>query len=111
MRRKKVETDPDLLWPVLLDAVSRGQDVRGVNQGAAADVHVVVLLLLEDGRLPGIFPKLSVALLEGIGGVVDPAGYPVAVLPTTLTKCAKLGGELGADHAIKLLWLLPGSNI
>jgi len=41
--------------PVLSNAVGCGEQVRPVDEGAAAHVHVVVLLLLQNGHLPRIF--------------------------------------------------------
>ena len=38
-----------------LDAVSRREDVRSVDEGSAADENVVELLLLQDGNLPRVF--------------------------------------------------------
>ena len=36
------------------DAVSRCEDVRRANESSSADVDVVVLVFLQDSRLPAI---------------------------------------------------------
>ena len=49
------EPYPQLLWPVLLYTMSGCQDVRGIYQRASADIYIVILLLLQEGCLPGVF--------------------------------------------------------
>ena len=48
------EPDPQLLRGELLHAVGGGHQVAAGQQGRAAGVHVVELLLLQDGGLPRI---------------------------------------------------------
>mgnify|MGYP001227985112 CR=1 FL=1 len=42
--------------PVLRDAVCSGDKVSVVDEGAPAHVHIVVLLLLQERRLPQVLP-------------------------------------------------------
>ena len=64
-----------------------------VNETSAAHIHIVILLLLQDCHLPGIFPELCVALLVTLGGVVDP---PVDPMGVPLAALAVLAEGLGA---------------
>ena len=45
---------PQLAGLEVVDAVGGGDDVRSVDERAAAEVDVVELLFLEDGNLPGV---------------------------------------------------------
>jgi hypothetical protein len=45
---------PDFVRLEIVYAVSGRDDVRAVDERAAADVDVVELVLLEDGNLPGV---------------------------------------------------------
>ena len=49
------DADSQLFRFVVLNAMGRGQDMRAVDEGPAAEIHVVELLLLQDGHLPRIF--------------------------------------------------------
>merc|ERR1719219_2993440 len=89
------QPDPELLRPVLLDAVSRCEEVSAVNETAATDVHIVVLLLLQYGDLPGVLAELSVALSVPQCRVVDPAIDPVSVPLAALAVLAEL--SLGVE--------------
>ena len=52
---KKISvSSPKLVGLKVVDAVGGGDDVRSVDEGSAAEVDVVELLLLEDGNLPGV---------------------------------------------------------
>ena len=90
--------------------MGRRQEVSAVNQAAAAHVHIVILLLLQDGHLPGVLPELRVALLVPLGRVVDPPVYPVGVPLAALAVLAEgvaAGGQTVQGLA-ELLWLLSG---
>ena len=49
------DANSELFGLIVLDAVSGREDVRAVDEGTAAQVHVVEFLLLQDGDLPRIF--------------------------------------------------------
>lgn len=96
------QSNPDFLRSVLPDAVCGGEDVGVVDEAAAADVHVVILFLLQDSRLPGILSELGVSLVEGVCGIVDPSGNSLGISSPTLTK----GAKLISHYTIELLGLL-----
>ena len=83
-----------------------------VNETSAAHIHIVILLLLQDGHLPGILPELSVALLVTLGGVVDPpvdpVGVPLAAL-AVLAECLTGGGQAvqGLTELLRLMSHVP----
>ena len=72
-----------------------------VNETSAAHIHIVILLLLQDGHLPGILPELSVALLVTLGGVVDPPVDPVGVPLAALAVLAE--GLAAGGHTVQRL--------
>ena len=83
-----------------------------VNETSAAHIHIVILLLLQDGHLPGIFPELCVALLVALGGVVDPPvdpmGVPLAAL-AVLAEGLAAGGQTvqGLTELLRLMSHVP----
>ena len=83
-----------------------------VNETSAAHIHIVILLLLQDGHLPGILPELCVALLVTLGGVVDPPvdpmGVPLAAL-AVLTEGLAAGGHTvqGLTELLRLMSHVP----
>ena len=48
----------------LVDAVCSGDDVPIIDERGAADIHHVGPISLQNGGLPGIFPKVSVSRLK-----------------------------------------------
>ena len=94
--------------PVLFDAVSGSEEVSSINEAAPAHVHIVILLLLEDGHLPGILPELRVPLCVPLCRVVDPPVDPVSVPLATLTVLTelRLAGET-VESLVELTRLLP----
>ena len=57
------QADPQLLRSVISDAMSRGQQVRSVNERTSAEIHVVKFLLLQNGHLPGVLAELGLAVV------------------------------------------------
>ena len=73
--------------------MSGSEDVRRAYESSAADVNVVVLILLENGHLPRVLAKLglSVGMRESLDAAVDSVG----VAATALTRCR--GGRVAID--------------
>ena len=82
--------------------------MSSVNETSAAHIHIVILLLLQDGHLPGILPELCVALLVTLGGVVDPPVDPVGVPLAALAVLAEglAAGGQAVQGLTKLLRLM-----
>lgn len=79
--------------------MGRRQDVLTIDQGAAANVHGLFRVLLQDGHLPRVFAEFAVAI--DVRRILDATGHSVGVATSALA-----GLETGHLLLLLLDWSL-----